>query len=333
MRRIVSCFMLMLAITLHSTPASAADAKWIHATSAHFDMYAAESESDARAALQHLEAVRAYYTSSTHSQDPDGQPVRIVVFQSAGDFNKYRPAEYTGANAFSLAGPPATIVALGLKPEMYEKIFLEYCQLVMDQSAPKVPYWLRAGLAQFYSTLKPVDAGMKLGAPPSRAFHSHPTSDIDIIQLVEVNRAAYLGSRNKAANDFYADTSKNSALTASQAAATSALNAVQTNISQDFEGEAWTFTHMLMFSPDYRSKVGELIGAMGSGQDTGAAFNSVYGRSLNQVRVDLQLYMKQPALAVATPKFAYEKPPAPQVKPAAKEEQDRIFADLGKKAK
>lgn len=332
--RLFSCSLVfVLSCSLPSARAFAADAKWVHATSTHFDMYAAESESDARAALQHLEAVRGYFDAATHSQDPGGQPVRIVVFQAAGDFNKYKPAEYVGANVFSQAGPPATIVALGLKPEIYEKIFLEYCQLVMDESAPKLPYWMRAGLAQFYSTLKPGENNMKLGGPPSRAFHTHPTGDIDINQLVGVDRVSYLASRMKSANDFYADTSTNAALGAKGAAATSAMNALQSNLSQDFEGQVWTLTHMLMFNPDYRGKVGELIGALGSGQETGAGFNAVYGRSLPQVRIDLQLYMKQPALAVATVKYAYEKPAAPQVKAATKDEQDSIAADLSKKGK
>ena len=141
MRRL-PCLLFVLSVAC----AFGADTKWIHATSAHFDMYSAGNETDARAALQHLEAVRGYFAERTHSPDPSGQPVRIIVFQSSGDFGRYRPAEYAGSDAFSEAGSPATIVALGLKPEMYEKIFLEYCQLVMDESAPKVPF-LAAGRA------------------------------------------------------------------------------------------------------------------------------------------------------------------------------------------
>ncbi len=56
-------------------------------------------------------------------------------------------------------------------------------------------------------------------------------------------------------------------------------------------------THMIMFSQDYRAKAGQFIGTLASGQDTGAAFNAVYGRSLQQVLEDLRLYMKQSALA------------------------------------
>src|SRR6185437_2201319 len=83
---------------------SAGDAKWVHASSPHFEMYAAQSESEIRAALQHLEIVRAFFLNSTHSQDPGGQPVRIVVFQSEGDAAKYRPSEYGSVGTYSIAG-------------------------------------------------------------------------------------------------------------------------------------------------------------------------------------------------------------------------------------
>jgi hypothetical protein len=330
MRRFSLCLIFVLSCSLPSARTFAAD-KWIHATSPHFDMYAAESEADARAALQHLEAVRAYFSAATRSQDPGGRPVRIVVFHSEGDFNKYKPAEYVAAKAYPVAGEHPTIVALGLKPEIYEKIFLEYCEMVMDESAPQLPYWLRAGLAQFYSTLKPGEASIKLGAPPTRAFHTHPTTGVDMPQLVEVQRGTYLASRSKLADDFFADTSSNKAL-GKGAAATTAMNGVQTKLSQDFEGQTWALTHMLMFSPDYSKKVGELIAAMGSGQDTGTAFNSVYGRSVAQVGTDLDLYMRQSGLAVTTKSFKYENS-VPQVEAATKEEQDRIVADLGRKGK
>ena len=308
----------------------AADAKWVHASSAHFEMYAAQSESDVRAALRHLEIVRAFFLRSTHSQDPGGQPVRVVVFQSEGDSAKYRPLEYGIVGTYSLAGTPATIVTLGLKPESYEYIFREYCQLVLDQSAPKIPYWLRAGLAQFYSTLKPEDNKVKLGSAPRRAFHSHDALNLDLIQLFGADRAMFLESGSRSAKEFYADTGSYAALGARGAAATQALNALEAKAAQDYELPSWALTHMLMFNPTYRGKVGDFIGALSNGQETVAGFGSVYGRSLADVRSDLTLYMQQAGLAVAEPAFQYEKPPAPVMKPATKDEVETLLASTRK---
>ena len=307
-----------LSLSLASAHLFAAE-KWVHATSAHFDMYADESDSDIRAALQHLEAVRAFFVSATHSQDPNGQPVRLVAFHSEGDFNKFKPTEYVMTSAYPLPGQTATIVALGLKPENYEKIFLEYCQMVFDQAAPQMPYWLRAGLAQFYSTLKPGDGTIKLGGPPTRSFHASGAGGLDMTLLVSIDRRAYLESKAKAANDFYSNTDDNSALGTRGAKATTAMNANQSNNTQDYQTYTWMLTHMVMFGPNYRAKAGQFIGTLAGGQETGAAFNTIYGRSLSQVLEDLLLYMKQSALSVSNPKFVFEKLPAPQIQPMTKE--------------
>ena len=50
-------------------------------------------------------------------------------------------------------------------------------------------------------------------------------------------------------------------------------------------------THMVMFGRDYRDKAGQFIAALAGRQDTASAFNTVYGRSLQQVLEDLKLYI------------------------------------------
>jgi hypothetical protein len=87
---------------------------------------------------------------------------------------------------------------------------------------------------------------------------------------------------------------------------------------------------MLMFSPAYRAKAGAFIGETSNGQETLAAFGSVYGRSLADVRSDLGLYMQQAGLPVMEPAYKYEKPPAPAMKPATKEEVEALLAPNGK---
>jgi len=323
------CLLALLSLPLPSARVFAAG-KWVHATSAHFDMYTDESETEVRAALQHLEATRAFFVNATHTQDPNGQPVRIVAFHSEGDFYKYKPAEYVMVRAYSLPGPPATIVSRGLKPDSYEGIFLEYCQTVLDLSAPQLPYWFRAGLAQLYSTLKPGEGTIRLGGPPTRSYQAG-TGGITMTLLVGIDRMAYLESRAKGATDFDTDTDDSAAL-GKKAPASSALNAAQSD-SQDYQAYTWMLTHMVMFGQDYRAKAGQFIGALASRQDTATAFNTVYGRSLQQVLEDLRLYMKQAGLPVVNPKFVFDKPAAPQIQAMTKEDQDHLIEELGKKKK
>jgi hypothetical protein len=321
------CLLAILSLSLPSSRVFAAD-KWVHATSAHFDMYTDESENEARATLQHLEAVRAFFVNATHSQDPNGQPVRVVAFHSESDFYKYKPAEYSLVTAYSLPGPPATIVSRGLKPDRYESIFLEYCQMALDRSASQFPFWIRAGLAQLYSTLKPGEGTMRLGDPPTRPYAAG-TGSINMTTLVAIDRKAYLESKARVANNFDSDTD-NSAALGKKAPASSELNASQGDF-QDYQVDTWMLTHMVMFGRDYRAKAGQFTSALANRQDTATAFNTVYGRSLQQVLEDMRLYMKQAGLPVMNAKFVYDKPAAPQIQVMTKQDQDTLMAALGKK--
>ncbi len=335
MRRLICCLTLLVPCVLQPARSSAADAKWIHATTEHFDLYTSESEGDAKAALQHLEAVRAYFLASTHSKDPGGQAVRIVAFHTPADYSKYRPEEVGSAKAYAQVGAvPATIAAVGLKPEIYEQIFREYAQLVMDEYSPSLPYWFRAGLADLYSTLKPADNQIKLGIPPVRDYRSTGVADLDLSMMFGIDHAALLAARNRQGVNFYADNDAKAAVFgAGNAAQTTALAQSQSAMAADFQGGVWMLTHMIMFQPDYRPKFGEFVGTLGTGQPTGAVFNKVYGRSISQVAADLAIYAKMPSFSSANLPFKYEKPAAPKVAALTKEDQERILSDLSRKTK
>ena len=320
---------------------SAADAKWLHIASAHFDMYTSESEGDSKAALAYLEAARAYFLAATHYHDPGGQTVRIVAFHSDGDYAKYRPAEVKSGRAYGLpaGATPPTISIQGLKPDMYEQAFREYTQLVLDDSAPLLPYWFRAGLSGVYSTLKPSDAGMNLGAAPRGNFRNGEVGDVSLPLLFGIDREALLASRDKAATDFNTVTVNTGSNNGAKASAgsrdpggssSSALSSVQNTMSQsqDFSRSAWMLVHMLMFQQDYRPKFGEFMRTLAAGGETGAVFEKVYGAPLSKVKADLVLYSQRTGIMVVTAPFKPEKLPAPEIKPATKEEQDKIFADL-----
>jgi hypothetical protein len=345
--RVLCFFALSLFITLPVARLAAADAKWLHVTSAHFDMYTSESEGDAKSALQHLEATRGYLIAATHFHDPGGQPVRIVAFKSEGDYGKYRPQEASGAKVYSLAAAttpaptPAMIVSAGLKADMYEQLFREYVQLVLDDVAPTLPYWFRAGLASVYSTLKPTENGMNIGAAPRTNYRNGEAGDVDLQPLFSISREAYLASRNKSANDFNSNPSTMGSTNGQQTGAnardpngsqSTALRNVQSTLeaSQDYAHAAWVLTHMTMFQQEYRPKFAQFMQTLSMGTETGAAYVKVYERPVTRVRTDLATYAKQTGIMVVTAPYKPEKFTAPEIRPAAKEEQDRIFADLAK---
>ncbi|HVY93644.1 MAG TPA: hypothetical protein VHA14_12870 [Bryobacteraceae bacterium] len=323
MRRLILCLLFT------SSALFAAEPKWIHATSAHFDLYTNESEGAAKSALQHFEAVRAYFLGATHSKDPGGQSVRIIAFHSNGDYAKVRPPEFGEAKAFARPGQPAVIVAESLKPENYEHIFREYTQLVFDEYSSSLPYWLRAGLSELYSTLKPGDTTIKLGVQPSRDYHSNGVGTVDLNTMFALDRTSLLASRRKAGTDFYTDAPASAAvLGATNAAQTTALQQSQSAMAEDYDGAVWMLTHMILFQQDYRPKFGEFVSTLGRGESTANGFRDVYGRSISQVDDDLKIYAKLPSLNAANLPFKYEKPPNPQIAPSSQQEVDRLLANL-----
>ncbi len=337
--------LVVLSVFLPASRSFAADAKWIHMTSPHFELYTSESEGDAKSALSHLEATRAFFLAATHSHDPGGQSVRIVAFHTEGDYAKYKPAEVRSAKAYGVATGASgqrTIASLGLKPDMLDQVFREYTQLALDDSAPPLPYWFRAGLSTVYSTLKPADNGMNLGAAPRSSFRNGEVADVDLNLLFGAGRDALLASRDKAAVDFNTTTistgSNNGALATAGSrdpggSSAAALSSIQSTLaqSQDFARASWMLVHMLIFQQEYRPKFGEFMRTLATGVETGTAFNKVYSAPLSKVQADLILYSKQTGLMVMTAPFKIEKLAAPEVRPAAKEELDQVLAALNKR--
>jgi hypothetical protein len=341
--RILTLSLSLIALSLCRL--SAADAKWVHATSSHFDLYTSESEGDAKALLAHLEATRAYFLAATHTHDPGASPVRIVAFRAESDYMKYKPVEWGSARVYGLAAgaeAPATIVVQGLKPDVFDQVLREYAQLALDGSFPTLPYWYRAGLATFYSTMKPGDNTMTLGAAPRSNFRNGEVGDVSLPMLFSVNREALLASRDKAATDFNATVNNIGSTNGAKASvgsrepggsSTTALEQVRNNMgqSQDFSHAAWMLVHMLILQPDYRMKFGEFMRTLAAGEETGSAMEKVYDRPVSKVKTDLVFYANRTGIMVVTAPFKYERPPAPEVKTATKEEAERILADLTKR--
>ena len=303
---------------------SGAEAKWIHATSAHFDMYTDNSDGDAKAALVRLETSRAFFLNAIHAHDPGNQSVRIVAFKGDADYSKYKPADVRTAKAFGLA--PATVVVQDLKPDTFDQLFREYAQLALDDSGPTLPYWFRAGLAAVYSTMKPGDKGIDLGALPRSDLRNGQAANVSLPLLFSVNRETFLASRENGAAAEFSSGTGNAALGARAVA----LDSLQGTLgqSQDFARSAWLLVHMLIFQQEYRPKFGEFLRTLAGGMETGTAFGKVYAAPLSKIQTDLVRYSEQTGLMIMTAPFKFEMPSPPVVKPATKEEQDKVFAEL-----
>jgi hypothetical protein len=298
----------------------AADTKLVKAVSDHFELYTTDNEAAATAALTHFETVRGYLLKATGGQDPFAAPVRIVGFKTPGEFNSHQPAGVSAGKAFSEANAErVTIVLSGLKPEMYQYGVREYVRLLLDRTNAKMPYWLRLGLTELYCTLRIDNGHLVIGIAPNRDFHTTTMPDLDLRTFFALKEG---GMTDKGAQDFYAD-APNPAL-----GRTNTLADIGSSLSVDYQGIAWQLTHMLMFQKEYSPKFGPFVGALAGGENSDAAVQRIYGRSVSGLTGDLAIYYKMPMHNAATVAFQLDKPVTPQTGQLSAADSDIILAQL-----
>ena len=320
MRKRYRTITMALASLLPLASCFAADIKLVKAVSDHFELYTTENEAAAKAALEHFETVRAYLLKATNAQDPFAAPVRIVGFKSFGEFSSYNIKRDPGAKAFSEAGPArATIVMSGLKKEMYEYGVREYATLLLDRTAPKLPYWLKLGFSELYCTLRVENGQLMLGASPARDFRSSTSPDFNMSTLISLQAGSH---GNKGAADFYSS-APNPALGKQDS-----MGSIEASQTVDYPVLAWQLTHMLMFKKEYGSKFGAFVGALANGEDSVAVLGRIYGQSLAGLQQDLILYIKMASHIVVGLKFQLEKPVTPQVSQLSPGDSAPILAEI-----
>ncbi len=320
MRKHPRMIALALAGALPLASSFAADTKMVKAVSDHFELYTTDNEALAKPALEHFETVRAYLLKATNAQDPFAAPVRIVGFKSFGEFGAYNTKHDPGVNAFSQASPArVTIVMSGLKKEMYEYGVREYVTLLLDRTAPKLPYWLKLGFGELYCTLRVENGQLLLGASPARSYRSSTSPDFDMGMLVTLQPGSH---GNKGAADFYSQ-AKNAAFGKQDG-----MGTIEASQTVDYPVLTWQLTHMLMFKKEYGSKFGAFVGALSNGEDSVAALGRIYDQSLAGLKQDVILYMKMPSHAVAGLKFQLDKPVTPQVGQLSPADSAAVLAEL-----
>ena len=323
MRKRYRTITLALASLLPLASSFAADIKLVKAVSGHFELYTTDNEAAAKAALTHFETVRGYLLKTTNSQDPFQNPVRIVGFKSLGEFSSYRPRNVESDKAFAVTNADrTTIVMAGLKKEFYEYGVLQYATLFLDRTASNLPFWLRLGLSQLYSTLSPENGQISIGSAPYRSYRAGSMPDLNMSVLMGLRSRDVAG--DKQADSFYATNNSTSA----SLAATKGMDTISNALTQDFPLITFRVTHMLMFKKEYAAKFGAFVSALSQGQDSAAAFGTVYGQSLTGVGQDLALYFKLPSHAVVTIAFQLEKPVTPQVSQLSPGDSAPILAEL-----
>jgi hypothetical protein len=300
----------------------AADTNMVKAVSDHFELYTNDNGDAAKAALTHFETVRGYMLRAFHAKDPFEEPVRLVGFKSAGEYEPYsRSTDPTGKAFSESSADRITIVMSTLRKEDYQYGVREYVRAFLLKVAPKMPYWLRTGFAELYCTLREEDGRIRMGSEPVRDFRHSISTDFDLDVLFSLNGGI---SREKGALDFYSENSNSNAPNAKDRASLANLEA---NSTVDYPVLLWQLTHMLMFNKVYSSKFGAFVQAA-CDENTDAAAQHVYGQSLVGLKQDLVLYIKMPSHAVLSTNFQLDKPVTPQVSQLSAAGSAKVLEDL-----
>ncbi len=246
----------MLALCI--VPACGAAEQWIRLKSANFELLTTVNEKKAREAILYFEEVRAFFVQSSSSKRAPGLPIRIVVFKSEREYKPYRPNEV--AVAFYQGTSERDYIVMGaLSEETYPIAIHEYTHVVIQHSDLKPPIWLNEGLAEMYSTLKPLGKKILVGALSAGRMNALQEKWVDLSVLISAGHDSPLYNEKNRAGIFYA--------------------------------ESWALTHMLSLSPAYKPKFTDFLRAVSMGNSSANAFQTIYGKSVLEVQTDLHAYM------------------------------------------
>lgn len=259
-----------------------AAAAWTYAASEHFEVYTTGGDRRARAILVYFERVHAFFADFLKLAPRTHHPTRLVVFSNTREYEPYRLNEF--ATAYYAPGPDRDyIVMQSFDTDSYPVVVHEYAHLIAEHANAAYPPWLNEGIAEFFSTLTPDGAEMRLGQVPLNRLHELRTGGgmIDLDRLLAVTHASPEYSKRDHAGMFYA--------------------------------QSWALTHMIIAGADYRQKSSAFLASVGEGTPAATAFSAVYGKTTADVFRDLRQYLNSGRFAYF--KLPYRDPKIPAIFP------------------
>ncbi|MCC6540431.1 MAG: DUF1570 domain-containing protein [Bryobacterales bacterium] len=292
MRRIW-CILWLAAGTL----AAAKEKEWTAAASDHFELVTTGGARKARAGILHFEEVRDFFVRALGFDPKLRQKVRLVAFDSAEEWKRFRPGE--AAIAFYQSGLDRDTIAMeSLRGEVYQTAVHEYVHLLLRHSGGSFPLWLNEGLAELYSSMNVSAGKMRVGDLHVGRFQLlHSSKWLPMEQLATVDHDSPIYRAKGHAGIFYS--------------------------------QSWALAHMLMLGEAYRPKAGELVRQVAFADvPTAKAFQNVYGKTLFQVQKDLESYLSANSIRIMLFDYKPEKPPQPDVRAASRFESELAIARL-----
>jgi len=237
-----------------------AEVQWKRAQSADFEIYSSAGEREMRDTLRYFERVRSFFEQASGTTTAGSAPVRIVAFGSKKEYEPYRPNEIAIAYYTERAGRDY-IVLSSTSADTFPVAVHEYVHLFVRHAKLNFPPWLNEGMAELYSTLKPLGNKVIVGALiPGRyqALFREKWVPLDTI-LAADQKSPYYNEKDKAGSLY---------------------------------NEGWALVHMLALTPEYRPKYSGLLKSIANGTPSGEALSQTYGKPVSQIDKDLQAYLR-----------------------------------------
>ncbi len=266
-------FFLALSAMLALLP-SAAHAEWFESSSAHFVVYADDSERDIRKFSEQLERYHEAMAVITQLDAPPPSPsnrVTVYVVRNAAAVQRLMGTDERSLQGFylpraggSVAYVPRVEVRNG-QPDLSMVVLLhEYAHhFLISNSAFPDPRWVAEGAAEFFSSTEFLaDGAVKIGMPSVYRYGElNYAKDVKAEELIDP--ALYEQRRGRGYDAFY--------------------------------GKSWLLYHYLTMEPSRRGQMRTYLGGLREGKSSREAAVAAFG-DLEELERELQRYMDRRAI-------------------------------------
>jgi Tfp pilus assembly protein PilF len=239
---------LMLAAVFIGS-AFGADPRWIRMPSGDFEIYSSASEGDTRLVLQHFERVRGFFEQKLGGSEQ----------KSKKEYEPYRPNEFAIAYYTQVAGRDYVVLS-GTSADVFPVAVHEYVHLVARHGGLNLPPWLNEGIAEIYSTLKPLGDKVEVGLLiPGRMYALSREKWVPLSTILAAGPdSPYYNEKSKAGSLY---------------------------------NEGWALTHMLSLGPQYSPGFARAFAEIRKGTPSEQVLENVYGKPLAMIEKDLHSYL------------------------------------------
>jgi len=281
--------------------ATAAQAKWLRAETAHFVLYSDGPESNLRNFAADLEDFDSLLRMA-HGMDPSAPPPRKLDIYLVGG-NKDLKRSWPGATDYVAGVYRASlgdIYAVAIRGERgsgngQRFLFHEYVHhFMMQHFAAAYPAWLVEGYAEYFGATRIEDTLIEVGvAPQGRAANLANNTWISLSTIAAVAPPSRTGNGPDRVRGMY-------------------------------YAQSWLLTHYMLSDPARKARLGDYLLAIGRGEDPVKSLETALGMDLVSAEKALKQYLR------ATPGIRYKRtarPPADIVVTALPPSADALLLE------